>query len=84
MKFVTLIAAAVGCLLLLSMTGCATTEDGKLYSYGEQGEVIVGSRIRRTAEQAEDGATPVRVFNRDEMKRTGARSVGGFVGGGEF
>jgi hypothetical protein len=84
MRRIALFSSAIASASLLLLGGCATTtDDGVLYSYGTKGEkTVVGSRIPRSADDAEDGATPVRVYDREGMKRTGARSVGGFIGGG--
>ncbi|MEL7184922.1 MAG: hypothetical protein AAFN50_00630 [Pseudomonadota bacterium] len=83
MKKIAPVTIAISGLSLLLLAGCATNDDGVLYSYGPDSEgTVVGSRIRRSADDAEDGATPVRVYDRENMKRTGARSVGGFVGSG--
>lgn len=83
-------------MLMLTACGTTPTED-RLSDSGSQEvlgaadtrlvyaeveeDTVVGSRIKQTGGEVEDSATPVRVYDRDDMRRNGARSVGGFLGG---
>lgn len=74
-------AASIGAFLLI-VSGCGNTPaTGDLYDAEEMKESIVGSRVKMEPRNVEDGATPVRVYSREEMRRNGSRSVGGFLGG---
>ena len=70
------------CLIsVVLLTACATTDESDvLYEPVEVEKPTVGSRIKDLNE-AEDGAVPVRVFSREDIRRSGFRSVGGFLGG---
>ena len=75
------ISNSVCLILVVLLTACATTEESDiLYGPVEVEKPTVGSRIKELNE-AEDGAVPVRVFSREDMRRSGARSIGGFLGG---
>ena len=67
------------------MSGCATTDttDDKYSdeSYQEnRGVSVVGSRIKRDSE-IDERASPARVYDRDDMRATGAHTAGEFLGG---
>ena len=78
-------AVALGCAAIL-LSGCATTPETDYWV--EEGDFppktaedpVVGTRIGSTND-AENGAKPVRVYSREEMRKNGSRSVGGFLGG---
>ncbi|MCH8337187.1 MAG: hypothetical protein IIC61_15025 [Proteobacteria bacterium] len=70
------------------LTGCAhsgayVTDDGVMVSEGDDvgrdGIASVGSRIKRKTD-IEEGATPVQIYDQDEMRRSGAVSLGDFLG----
>ena len=85
-----LLIAGFLCFSVILLSACGTTaelesEGGAVlveqpFASVERDVPTVGSRIKNY-EPPEDAAVPVRVFDREDMRRTGSRSVGGFLGG---
>lgn len=79
----TIIGLAMGLLSGCAASGANTVEDGAIVSEGgskgRDGVATVGSRIKRSGD-SEEGATPVKIYSQDDMRQTGAVSLGEFLG----